>query len=277
LTYKLLALDVDGTLLRRDGSIQDDDLEAIRRLQAAGVPVTLATGRLYSGTRGVARSAGIAGPVACVDGSHIVHTEGDEELFSRTIAGAEASLLRDIVGRHEAACFLFAQDSIVLDAAGAPFAHYVQTWSPAMEVVERVTAHSHWDHEQGVLALVAVGAEAMIHDAAEEIRERLSTSAVVMSFPVLRGKGTFGMVVRALGPTKGTAIAWLAAHHGCTPSDVVVVGDWLNDLPMFHAAGRSFAMAQAPEPVKAAATDHLQADGADGGGIAEAIARAFGV
>jgi hypothetical protein len=275
--YKLLALDVDGTLLRRDGSIRGDDLDAIRRLQGAGVPVTLATGRLYSGTREVARRAGITGPVACVDGSHIVHTEGDEHLYSRTLAGADAATLRDIMGRHEAACFLFAQDAIVLDEAGAPYAHYVQTWSPAMEVVERVTAHPHWDHELGVLALVAVGAEGSIRGAAEEVLLRLSAAAAVVSFPVLRGSGTFAMVVRALGPTKGTAIAWLAAHHRCATSEVVAVGDWLNDVPMFHAAGRSFAMAQAPEPVKAAATDRLEADGAHGGGVAEAIARAFGV
>jgi hydroxymethylpyrimidine pyrophosphatase-like HAD family hydrolase len=57
---------------------------------------------------------------------------------------------------------------------------------------------------------------------------------------------------------------------------VVVVGDWLNDLPMFEVAGRSFAMGQAPEDVKRAATDRLKADGMRGGGIAEAIRRAFG-
>ncbi len=84
------------------------------------------------------------------------------------------------------------------------------------------------------------------------------------------------MMVRAAGPTKGTAIAWLAEHHGCELSDVVVVGDWLNDVPMFEVAGRSFAMAQAPEQVKQAATDRLNADGLVGGGIAEAIRRAFG-
>jgi len=273
--YKLLALDIDGTLVRRDGSIHSDDLQAIRRLQAAGVPVTLATGRLYSGTREVARSVGIAGPVACVDGSHIVHTEGDEHLYSRTLAGAAAAALRTIIDRHEAACFLFAQDSIVHDAAGAPFSEYVRTWSPAVAVVERVSAHPYWDHEHGVHALVAVGAEASILGAVEQIRGELAAAAVVMAFPVLRVTGTYAMVVRALGPTKGTAISWLAEHHGCSPAEVVVVGDWLNDVPMFEAAGRSFAMAQAPEPVKAKATDHLQASGAHGGGVAEAIARAF--
>lgn len=274
--YKLLALDLDGTLLRRDNSIHSDDLQAIRRLQAAGVPVTVATGRLYSGTREVARRAGIAGPVACIDGSHIVHTEGDAHLYSRTLAGASAATLRDIVKRHETAFFLFAQDSIVHDLTGAPFAEYVRTWSPLIAVVERVSAHPYWDQDHGVHALVAVGTEVSIRDAAEQIRVELAATAAVVSFPVLRVAGTFAMIVRALGPTKGTAVSWLAEHHGCTPAEVVVVGDWLNDVPMFHAAGRSFAMAQAPQEVKAAATDHLLASGVHGGGVAEAIARAFG-
>ena len=62
--YKLLALDVDGTLVRRDNSIHDGDLLAVRRLRAAGVPVTIATGRLYSGTRDVALRIGVSGPIA---------------------------------------------------------------------------------------------------------------------------------------------------------------------------------------------------------------------
>ena len=94
--YQLLAIDIDGTLLRRDGSIHEDDLQAIGRLRAAGVPIAIATGRLYSGTRHIAQKVGIVGPVACVDGSHIVHTEGDTPLYSQTIAGADAAKLRAI-------------------------------------------------------------------------------------------------------------------------------------------------------------------------------------
>lgn len=277
-TYKLLALDVDGTLVRRDGSIHDEDLRAIQRLQSAGIPVSIATGRLYSGTREVARRIGVVGPIACVDGSHIVHTEGDAHLYSRTISGAEASLLRSITERHATASFLFAQDSIVHDASGAPHAHYVRGWSHAIAEVERVSSHPYWEHEHGLLALVALGTELQVAEAVEEVRSELGEAAFVISFPLMRDDqaSLFAMMVRAAGPTKGTAIAWLAEHHGCELSDVVVVGDWLNDVPMFEVAGRSFAMAQAPEHVKQAATDRLKADGLVGGGIAEAIRRAFG-
>lgn len=84
------------------------------------------------------------------------------------------------------------------------------------------------------------------------------------------------MVVRAAGPTKGTAIAWLADYHGCTVDEVVAVGDWLNDVPMFEVAGQSFAMGSAPALVKERATEQLDAWSAEEAGVSEAIERAWG-
>jgi hydroxymethylpyrimidine pyrophosphatase-like HAD family hydrolase len=86
--------------------------------------------------------------------------------------------------------------------------------------------------------------------------------------------GTWGMVVRAAGVDKGTAVEWLAMHYGVAIEDVVAVGDWLNDVPMLQRAGQSYAMAQAPAEVKAAAKEVLEADIWQGGGVAEAAERA---
>jgi hypothetical protein len=82
------------------------------------------------------------------------------------------------------------------------------------------------------------------------------------------------MVVRASSCSKGTAVEWLANHHGISTEEVVVVGDWLNDLSMFAVAGRSFAMGQAHDALKAVATDVLDATAKTGGGITEAARRA---
>jgi hypothetical protein len=274
--YKLLAVDVDGTLLRHDGTVGAVDAAAIGRLRAEGVPVTIVTGRMYSGTRAVAGEIGLRGPIACVDGSHIVDLADDRALYASPIAGADALALRDVLARHHIARFLFAQDTIIHDADGAPFVGYVRTWSPNVDLVDRVTDHPSWEHELGVMAVVAVGAERDVLEAADELREGLAQKARVITFPVPRAR-KFAMVVRAEGPTKGTAIRWLAEHHGCTTEEVVVVGDWINDVPMFEVAGRSFAMGQAPPHVKATATDELEADAAEGGGIAEAIRKAWGI
>ena len=275
-TYKLLASDIDGTLLRRDGTIHPDDAAAIRELRASGVPVTIITGRLYSGSCAIAREVEITGPIACVVGSHIVDVARDEARFYRSLSGADAATLRGVLERHESASFLFAHDSIVHDAAGEAFAPYVRTWSNKIEVVERVITHSHWDHELGLMAVVSIGLEEKILAAVAELRERLAEAAFVASFAITRLPGVHAMIVRAKGPTKGTAVEWLAAHHGCTAAEVVVVGDWQNDVPMFDVAGRSFVMAQAPDEVKSHATDRLDATGHLGGGVAEAIRKIWG-
>src|SRR5262249_8438962 len=141
---------------------------------------------------------------------------------------------------------------------------------------DRVTDHPSWEHERGLMAFVAVGAEADVLGAADELRTCLDHKARVITFPVLRAR-KFAMIVRAAGPSKGTAITWLSSHHGCTVEEVVAVGDWINDVPMFQVAGRSFVMGQAPAHVKATATDELDADAGDGGGVAEAIRRAWGI
>ena len=88
--------------------------------------------------------------------------------------------------------------------------------------------------------------------------------------------GKHAVMVRAAGPTKGTALAELCRRAGISLAQAVAVGDWINDVPMFEVAGRSFAMGTAPDDVRAKATDVLSATALAGGGIAEAIRRSWG-
>jgi hydroxymethylpyrimidine pyrophosphatase-like HAD family hydrolase len=89
--------------------------------------------------------------------------------------------------------------------------------------------------------------------------------------------GSWATIVRAAGGTKGTALRWIAHHEGVALVDTVCVGDWINDIPMFEVAGRSFAMGQAPDEVKKKASHALEQSSEQGGGVAEAIERAFGI
>lgn len=276
MTYKLLALDLDGTLLRHDGSLHERDRWAIKQIQDAGVHVTICTGRLFSGSRYAADRARIEGPIACVDGSHIVGAKDEKEHVHITLAGDHASRLRRIVERHSVASFVFAQDAIVHDADGRAWAPYVSTWSPNITVVDRVTSHPSWEHERGVHAVVVIGGKDNIERAANDLHGELGDAAFSVRFAVHRRDNTHAMIVRRAGTSKGTAISWLAEHHGCSVDDVVVVGDWLNDVPMFQVAGRSFVMGSAPPAVKEAATDSLRAYSAEEAGVAEAIEKAWG-
>lgn len=270
MSYRLLALDLDGTLLRSDHSVDADDVAAIAGLQAAGVTVTIVTGRLHSGAVGAARACAIDGAIACCEGSHLVELASGETLAHHPIAPDVAAVLRGALGDHGLTSFVFDAAGIHHDHAGAPYAGYIRTWSPNLRVVEEDVA---W--QTAPLAAVALGdpdAVAAAHAVLRTHADRLfSTTFTLALWP-----GTHAVLARAAGPTKGTALAALCRDAGCTPADAVAIGDWFNDIPMFEVAGRSFAMGGAPDPVRAKATDALDRPAGAGGGIAEAIRRAWG-
>ena len=275
--YRLLALDLDGTLLQHDGSIHDRDREAIARVQAAGVMVTIATGRMFSGAREAAELIEAQGPLVCVDGSHVVTSREGDRLAHHGIAGADAKTLQALVREHRLAHYLFAQERIVHDPEGRDFAAYVATWSPNLEVVDRASSHPFWDHDDGILAVLCLGQEEDIRDLGRALFSELDHAVSVATFQVRRTPGTAAALIRAKGHSKGTGLKRLSTHHGIDLNEVVVVGDWFNDVPMFKEAGRSFAMGHAPEEVKAHASDRLRTEGGGGGGVAEAIEKVWGL
>ena len=274
---KLIAVDLDGTLLDTNGRAHERDVRALKRLLDERVHVTIVTGRLYSGTREAAERIGIRGPVACVDGSHIVSTATHKTLHCHALRGERARALRSAMEKSRAATFLFAQDQVVYDEGGTPYLGYVSTWSTALVAAPRTTDHAFWEHDDGITAIVAVGDHAQIDAAAQSISRDVGEHAQVAMFPARSSGDRWGMIVRAAGGDKGTALKFIADHYGVAMKDVVAVGDWINDIPMLKAAGRSFAMGHAPDAVKQHATDALEHTALDGGGVARAIEIAFGV
>lgn len=270
MSYRLLALDLDGTLLRRDHSVDERDLGAIRELQAAGVTVTIVTGRLCSGAAGAARACAIEGVIGCVEGSHLVEMATETTVVQHGMEPAAAALLRATLGAHGLASFVFDAAGIHHDQGAAPYTDYVRTWSPNLRIAPEAVA---WQTEP--LGAVAIGDAAPVAAAHAALRAHADRLFSV-SFPVYAYPDKHAVLVRAAGPTKGTALAELCRHAGCSLSEAVAVGDWYNDVPMFEVAGRSFAMGSSPDVLLAAATDALSCEAGTGGGIAEAIRRAWG-
>jgi Cof subfamily protein (haloacid dehalogenase superfamily) len=274
---KLLAVDLDGTLLDARGAPHDRDLRAIRAAIDAGVVVSILTGRLYSGTRPTAEVLGMRGPVGCADGSHVVRAHDHETLVHHAIRGRDAHAVREGLLSHGAAVFLFARDIILHDDLGEPFLPYVRTWSDDVRHAKSLATHHLWDHEDGITAVVAIGTQAQIEATYAQLSTSLGDAAQLAVFAIRRVPGMYGLVGRAKGGTKGSALLWIAEHHGIAPYETICVGDWLNDVPMMQAAGRSYAMGQAPDEVRRAATHVLEETHETGGGVARAIEIELGI
>jgi len=280
--FKLIAVDLDGTLLDSSGVPHEADAKALSALAKSGkAHVTIATGRLFSGTRAAANISGILGPVACADGSHIVHAESGTTLLHRGILGSAASCLSESLSRLELATFLFAEDAIVFDDAGDHFVPYVKLWSDDVRRHSRVFDHDLWRSESGITAVVALGSEEQVAHVKADAQRDHADALQIATFPLKRAPAhpthRWGFIARAKGGTKASALEWLATHHQISVEETVSVGDWLNDIPMLQAAGRSFAMGQAPDEVKQSATDVLEETSVTGGAIARVVREVFGV
>lgn len=271
--YRLLITDLDGTLLDATSSVSQVDRRAIAALQSKGVIVSIATGRMYSGTRAIARVIGVTGPVACIDGSHIVNAATDADLVCHSIEAPALARVGQVLEQAGAATVVFSRDVIYYDQSSHPYLPFLTVWSDRVEEVGRVLADARWATGSPVTAAVGIAPKQEIVNARAVIERDLGSAVQVITFGV-RGDETWGMVVRATGVSKGTALEWIARRHGVPIAETIAVGDWINDIPMLRTAGRSFCMAQAPAEVAAAATETLTADGWSGGGIAEAAERA---
>jgi len=231
---------------------------------------------MYSGTREIARVVGVSGAVGCLDGSQVVDASDDSDLATHPIAIEAADPLLDVLEEHEPATFLLAQDEVLHDERGDAFLPFIGIWSRRTVRLPNVFDREWFTESRSVAALVSLGTEEQIRRAAEQIFARASMHVQIGFFDLSRRElgATMGMVIRAAGVDKATALGRIAAHYGVSLEETVAVGDWVNDVTMLRAAGRGFAMGQAPDEVKAAATDVLEADAYSGGGIAEAAERA---
>jgi Cof subfamily protein (haloacid dehalogenase superfamily) len=262
-----------------EGELRPRDRRAIKELEKRGIPVTLCTGRMFTGTQPVALDLGLDAPLACVDGSHVAASLTGKDLACATLDESALELLFGILVEHGATPFAFSSEHLFHDDAGHPYLDYVRTWSRRTRLVPDLLGKAGWSATQSVPAVLALAREDRIREAELALRSRAAQALQCVSFESLTlqdesGRRPWALLVRAAGYNKGTAVEWLARHYRVELEEVVAVGDWLNDVPMFEKVGLAFAMGQAPEQVRAAADEVLEADDERGGGIAEAAERA---
>ena len=241
--------------------------------------VTIATGRLTSGTYFIAEELGLDAPLICADGGITACAATRKILARRPIPTSRVDGLLEAMAARKLASFVFTHGAIHSCERGVVHHPYVATWSPVIATHADIAGARAWrDDLDGPVMVLAMGD----HDAIDDLTSVKTPDLETLAFTLKR------VAVRAVrfvvrGVSKGAALADLAGKLGVEQKNVAVAGDWYNDLSMFAWAGRSFAMPQAPADVKAEATDVLDEvdrsssedvrDPRAGGGVAQALTR----
>lgn len=251
---RLIATDLDGTLLRGDGTISPRTHEALAYAQALGVEIVVCTARPVRWMRGLAEDGGIAGAAVCANGAVLWDLAEDALMGSFPIACEVAC---EVVNRLR---------PLMPDG----------TW--AVETVD------HFGHEPGYRVRWPVPDDATV-DAIEVL---LATPPVKLLLrpddacdaSVFAGRARLEVAefveltysdasaslleMSAAGVSKGSGLAALCAARGIGPAETVAFGDMPNDLSMLTWAGRSFAMANGHAEVIAAADELAPPNEQDG-------------
>ena len=263
---KLLVLDIDGTLIADIGSsIAPVDLDAIRRAQAAGVKVTIATGRILGTAKKWIGILNIDGPIITCNGADIRDLE--KSYFQDNIPLHDT---REILAAHEGAGvkrYLFCDNHIYCTSQDA-YQRLFDKWKQGNDGVLPVTVMQDEDElfreipgdVQQVLVWAPDGKGRV---AMQEIAERFAGC-----YDIVRSDAD-NIEFNKLGVHKGKAIRKLASFYGYTEQNAMAIGDGGNDVCMLEAAGIGVAMGNAmPEAMKAA--DYVTSD-VRSGGVAKAI------
>lgn len=266
----LLAVDMDGTLLRDDKTIAPEDAAAVLAASAHGIAVTIATGRLTTGALPAARELRLSTPLVCADGAVLIDPLRGSVLHRRSIVAEHAERALEVIVGHGLAPYVFLADEIHCEASGEQHRSFVETWTPEVVVHGSLSSANAWREPDRVSMTLGIGTEPWVLRASEQLR---GTHAGVLDTVHFNLMGADVWAVRSLpgGCDKGVMLAQLAELLGLPRSRVAAVGDWYNDVGMFNYVGRSFAMGHAPSAVRDAATDVLTATSRHGGGVAEAI------
>ncbi len=279
---RLIALDLDGTLLNSRGELSARNRRAIDEARRRGVRIALVTGRRFRDARPLALELGLDVPVIAHNGALTKHARTLDTVAALLLPHAAA---REVVrlGRAHGADALVSDDHrgaglLVYDhisEGNASLAKYV-AWSRRIvgdEVAESVrqvaSLEEYLDHDPVHISFY--GSCASMKRLSEVLLEELGRA--VKSLLTLYAKSDFALldVLHPLA-SKGAGLAAVAAEQSLTREEVLAVGDNLNDVEMLEYAGTGVVMGNAEASLLARGSFHLTASN-DEDGVAEAIER----
>lgn len=262
---KLVATDMDGTLVRSDGTVSDRSHQVLARLRANGVTLVGATGRgprLIELTR---RDLGPSDYLVLAQGGHIYATGGPEPVLLHAMTVPGTSIAR-VVGLVEAAA---GPVQLAVEAGAAVDSPLWTDPGFAWPYPEPTETRPRAEALRGPLIKAFLRSETMHLD------ELLAVCRRVIPPQLCEASSSGGMVELApRGATKATGLAFVADALGIDAGDVLVFGDMPNDVPMFAWAGHGVAVAGAHPEVLAIADEVT--GGADEDGVADYLERLLG-
>jgi Cof subfamily protein (haloacid dehalogenase superfamily) len=257
---RLIALDLDGTLMRRDHTVSDANRSAVHDAVAAGIHIVLATSRWYVLAKRTAEHLGIHSPIICNNGAMVRDPSDGARLLDLRIPAEAAQVIASAADELRCERMVTVDDVTYVVTARTGMA--AAAAAMGMQIVEQLGEH------------VADGAESFLFFGREEVDAMLDRVRPKYAGQLNLASGyseTFPPYLNIVhgDADKGRALRLVCEHVGVPIEESMAIGDAAPDLDMLRVAGVSVAMGNAPDGVKSEVD--VVGPGNDDDGVAWAI------
>jgi len=275
--YRMLAIDLDGTLLDPRGHLSPENLNAVRCAQDAGALVVLCTGRGLKEAQQIIDQVGHDCPAVLAGGAQISDPATGQTLYR---AGLEPHVALDVVMQlapHGAALALVDPQQTEVDyivVNPGAMTDNTRWWFERLGAKTRELEQPTLEDMHHVIRAGMVGFNDDMAVRQAELEQRFGDALCLQHFQAVQqedGLAIHVLEVFAAGVNKWSGLQWLAELHDIAPDRIAAIGDHINDVSMVRHAACGIAMANAVDEVRAVA-DHVT-HGHDASGVAMAIVK----
>ncbi|MEU7132924.1 HAD family hydrolase [Streptomyces sp. NPDC046261] len=254
LPYRLVATDLDGTLLRSDDTVSERTRAALKLATAAGAAHIVVTGRTVAWTKHILDSLDYRGLAVCGQGAQVYHAGEHRLLTSVTLDRQLAGLALAKIEAEVGPLFLAAsRDGMDGDVLVGPGYRVQEGPLPAVPITDPGEI---WSAPLNKLYLQHPELD---DDALAEVARTVAGGLVGVT---MAGSGIVELL--PLGLSKATGLSLAARRLGVKAAETIAFGDMPNDVPMFGWAAHGVAMANAHDELKAVADEMTASHDEDG-------------
>lgn len=262
--YKLIAADMDGTLLDSNGQIADKTLQTIRRVADAGILFTVCTGRPIQGVDKYNGLLKLKGPAITYNGAVIVDMESRRTLFEQGLLRNDAGKIIELGLEYDTTMCIWSGGRLYGNKLNERIHDYKK-----LSGVEPVLAENFGELlDQGITKILWYDDEERIRKVLKDFSAELFTEVTCCT-----SKPDFLEFFNRKA-SKGKALKKIGELYGIRREEMIAIGDGLNDLDMIRYAGLGIAMGNGDAEVRKQA--QFVTDTNDEDGVRKAIERFIG-
>ena len=235
---KLIAIDLDGTLLNNEGRVSGVTAEIITEVRNMGHKVVIATGRHTNSALPIAEQLGLTDAIVCFNGALVMDLANNQVELSHSYVENDINILSKLIRMWGYSYIVATQQGYQIESQ---YAHLIDHFKGVDAQVEVI--NSFRDIKTPILKTMIVG-EAQDLDKIERFIQ-----PTVPHLQVVRSSEE-SIDVMDREASKGAALQWIADYYQVKREDTISIGNYYNDISMLKYAGTGIAVDNAPDLVK---------------------------